>query len=100
LPEGPSWADNLKEGERQNQEPETAQEVKMTKLAAAALILSFALAGPASTLLAAEGTADCKVESVEGKTVVLDCNGDAQILEVGSPVEVIPVKKKTSIEGC
>jgi len=43
---------------------------------------------------------NCKVESVSGSKVILDCGSDAKNLEPGSSVQVKSSKKKKRIEGC
>jgi len=42
----------------------------------------------------------CKVVTVEGRQMVLDCGSEAGNYQVGQPVTVKPAKKRKTIEGC
>jgi hypothetical protein len=45
------------------------------------------------------GIANCKIESIEGSQVVLDCGKKAGKFTVGKKVK-ISTKKKPKVEGC
>ncbi len=72
----------------------TMENKKMKKIIALCCLVGFF----ASVSAAVAGDMSCKVVSVEGATVVMDCGGDAGNVAAGDKVEI--AKKKKAVEGC
>ena len=67
------------------------------KMLSLAVAVAF-MASPATMSLAA--SAKCKVKSVSGNTVTLECSSKASKLKAGDRVKVKTAKKREAINGC